>query len=72
MNPDRRRRVIRTFVQAAIPAALLLLANLGDSLPTLLSGNGLIIGSAVLTTLVSLLHNLGDAQLDKRAAPPEA
>lgn len=71
MNPDRRNRVIRTLIQSAIPAALLLLANLGDSLPTLLSGNGLIIGSAVLTTLVSLLHNLGDAQLDKRH-PPEA
>lgn len=71
MNADRRNRVIRTLIQSAIPAALLLLANLGDSLPTLLSGNGLIIGSAVLTTLVSLLHNLGDAQLDKRT-PPES
>lgn len=71
MNTDRRKRVIRTFVQAAIPALLLLVANITDVLPQLLTGNGLIVGMAVLTTLTSLLQNFGDAQLDKRH-PPEA
>ncbi len=64
MTPDRRSRVLRTALQAAVPALLLLLANLTDVLPSLLDGSGLIVAGAVLTTLTSLVQNLRDARSD--------
>ena len=72
MTPDRRSRVLRTALQAAIPALLLLLGNLTDVLPTLgLDGSGLIVAGAVLTTLTSLVQNLRDGRGDTTPEVPE-